>query len=83
MLLRKILYDIDRGKEDKFPRCCIAFYSLLWGRLSDLSQVSHKTLKIWSYVIGDPYNRLIKSDKISWGRMPCPKCVLKDKLGLP
>jgi hypothetical protein len=82
-LLRKVLFDIRRGRTESFPSCCIAFYALLWGRLSDLSQLSLTALKSWNKVIGDPYHRMMNSDNIQWGRIPCPKCLVKDKLGLP
>ena len=82
-MLRNIQYDIERGKQDGFPLCCIAFYSLLWGRISDLSQLSPTMLKVWTKLVGDPYHRIVNSDNIQWGRIPCPKCVAKDKLGLP
>jgi|GEM_PF-6236066 len=82
-MLRKILLDFIRGKHEEFPSCCIAFYALLWGRLSDISQLSSLTLKMWLKLIGDPYHWFINSNNIQWDRIPCPKCVLKDKLGLP
>jgi len=82
MFLRSIFYDINRGKREKFPICCVAFYSLLWGRLSDFSQTSPTTLKLWLKSIGNPYHRMMNSDNIQWGRIPCPKCIAKDKLGL-
>lgn len=82
-MLKKVLKDIKRGREDGFPVCCVAFYSFFWGRLSDASQTSTFMLRAWSKLIGDPYHRLIDSDNIVWGRIPCPKCIVKDKLSLP
>lgn len=82
-MLRNILFDVKNGHEDNFPSCCIAFYALLWGRLSDLSQLSPIALKVWLKLIGDPYHRIMKSNNIRWDRIPCPKCLIKDKLGLP
>lgn len=82
-MLRKIRYDIRRGREENFPSCCVMFYSLAWGRLSELSQMSDSTLKSWNRLIGDPYWRFMKSGGVtSWCRIPCPNCVLKDRMGL-
>lgn len=81
-MLRKILYDIKRGQEDGFPTCCITFYSLLWGRMSDISQISPRLLNTWSTLIGKPYQRLARLDEINWQRMPCPRCIIHDRLGL-
>lgn len=81
-MLKNIIFDIKQGHYNNFPKCCIAFYATFWGRLSDLSQLSSTTLKVWLKLIGDPYHKIINSDNIRWGRIPCPKCVLKDKLGI-
>lgn len=81
-MLRRIRYDILRGKREGYPACCVAFFSVLWGRLSDLSQLTPAALKMWLKLIGDPYHRMMSSDNIQWGRIPCPKCLVKDRLGL-
>ncbi len=74
---------MSMGKAEGFPSCCVLFYSLFWGRLSDLSQLSPIALKAWLKLIGDPYHRMMNSNNIQWGRIPCLKCLVKDKLGLP
>ena len=80
MLLREIRYDISRGREENFPSCCVMFYSLAWGRVSDLSQTSNHALKFWNKLIGDPYWKVMKSGGVEWNRIPCPRCVLKDRM---
>ena len=90
-MLRGILYDIHRGRVDKLPPCCIAWYSLIWGRLSGLSQNSKTNLKLWNKYVQVPYDRFIKfglrarnkDENISWHRIPCPRCVFKGEPSEP
>lgn len=82
-MLRRIKYDMLRGNAEGFPSCCVLFYSLFWVRFSDLSQLSQIALKVWLKLIENPYHRMMNSNNIQWGRIACPKCLVKDKLGLP
>lgn len=86
-MLRSVLYDIDRGRDSDYPACCIAWFALVWGRLSDVSQLSEKHLVMWNNYVWSPYDRFVKfglkmrkkDESMSWHRIPCPKCVLMDE----
>lgn len=86
-MLRSILYDIDRGRDSDYPPCCIAWFALVWGRLSDVSQRSERHLTAWNKYVWEPYDRFIKfglkvrkkDENMSWHRIPCPKCALMNE----
>jgi len=91
MLMKRIVYDIQRGRDEKYPLCCVMWYSLVWGRISDISQASEKNLRVWTKLLGDPYWKLLDwgwkhngfQGEAHWNRIACPKCIIKSKPSNP
>jgi hypothetical protein len=85
-IIKNIKWDIKQGRYNKFPTCCVTFYSFLWSRISDLGVSTdsiHET-GWWRLLVCNPYNFLIKTgwklrgrdyQETTWNRIPCPKCI--------